>query len=249
MVTYARVVVDFRPQKEDPNRVRITAGGNLIAYPDELTTRTADLTVSKILWNSVLSTDDAKYATLDIANFYLGTPLDRYEYMKMPLDIFPQHIKEQYNLDELQYKGYVWLEIRKAIYGLPQAGILANKQLREKLQPHGYYEVAHTPGLWRHVTRPVQFSLVVDDFGVKYEGKENAEHLINAIKSEGYKLSIDWGGTKYCGITLNWDYDLRTLTISMPGYVQKMLLRFKHEPPSRNQYSPYQPQPRKFGKN
>ena len=95
-------------------------------YPDELTMRTADLTVSKILWNSVLSTNDAKYATLDIANFYLGTPLDRYEYMKMPLDIFLQHIKEQYNLDEMQYKGYVWLEIRKAIYGLPQAGILAN---------------------------------------------------------------------------------------------------------------------------
>ena len=47
VVTYARVVVDFRPQKEDPNRVRITAGGNLIAYSDKLTTRTADLTVSK----------------------------------------------------------------------------------------------------------------------------------------------------------------------------------------------------------
>ena len=83
VVTYARVVVDFRPQKEDPDCVRITAEGNLIAYPDELTTRTVDLTVSKILWN------DAKYATLDIANFYLGTPLDRYEYMKMPLDISP----------------------------------------------------------------------------------------------------------------------------------------------------------------
>ena len=69
-------------------------------------------------------------------------------------------------------------------------------------------EVAHTPGLWRHVTRPVQFSLVVDDFGVKYKGKENAEHLINAIKSEGYKLSIDWEGAKYCGITLDWNYDL-----------------------------------------
>ena len=83
VVTYARVVVDFRPQKEGPNCVRITARGgegDLIAYPDELTTRTVDLTVSKILWNSVLSTDEAKYPTLDIANFYLGTPLDRYEY-------------------------------------------------------------------------------------------------------------------------------------------------------------------------
>ena len=52
------MVVDFRPQKENPNRVRITAGRNLITFLDELTTRTADLTVSKILWNSVLSTDD-----------------------------------------------------------------------------------------------------------------------------------------------------------------------------------------------
>ena len=89
VVTYARIVLDFRPQKKDPNRVRITAGGNLIAYPDELTTRTANLTCSKILWNSVLSTEDAKYAVLDIANFYLGTPLDRYEYMKMPAKTFP----------------------------------------------------------------------------------------------------------------------------------------------------------------
>jgi hypothetical protein len=59
-VTYARIVVDYRPQKADPNRVRITAGGNLINYPGELTTRTAVLTTSKILWNSTLSTPGAK---------------------------------------------------------------------------------------------------------------------------------------------------------------------------------------------
>ena len=93
VVTYARVVVDFRPHKEDPNRVRITAGGNLIAYPDKLTTRTSDFTVSKILWNSVLSTDDARYATLDIANLYFGIPLDRYEYTKIPLSIFSQIVR------------------------------------------------------------------------------------------------------------------------------------------------------------
>eukprot|EP00804_Cyclotella_cryptica_P010472 CCRYP_012303-RA/>CCRYP_012303-RA protein AED:0.45 eAED:0.14 QI:0/0/0/0.6/1/1/5/0/1176 len=59
-VTYGRIVIDFHPQKADPNRVRITAGGNLIKdYPGELTTRTADLTTSKILWNSVLSTEGA----------------------------------------------------------------------------------------------------------------------------------------------------------------------------------------------
>ena len=83
-ITYARIVVDYQPQKADPNRVRITAGGNLITYPGELTTRTADLTTTKILWNSVISTPHAKYLCLDIKNFYLGTPMDRFEYMKMP---------------------------------------------------------------------------------------------------------------------------------------------------------------------
>ena len=65
-VTYTRIVVDFRPPKYDPNRVRITAGGNLIVYPDELTTRTADLITTKIMWNSVLSTPGAGYMCIDI---------------------------------------------------------------------------------------------------------------------------------------------------------------------------------------
>ena len=167
VVTYGRIVVDYRPQKEDPNRVRITAGGNLIQYPGELTTRTADLTTSKILWNSVLSTPGAKFMGIDIKSFYLTAPLDRYEYMKMPLAVFPQHVRDQYDLETHAKNGYVFLEIRRAIYGLPQAGVLANKLLRKRLEPAGYYEVAHTPGLWKHVSRPIQFTLVVDDFGVK----------------------------------------------------------------------------------
>ena len=75
-VTYARIVVDYRPQKSDPNRVRITAGGNLITYPFELTTRTANLPTSKILWNSTISTKDAKYICIDIKNMYLATPME-----------------------------------------------------------------------------------------------------------------------------------------------------------------------------
>ena len=160
--TYARVVVDFRPQKEDPNRVRITAGGNLIKYPGELTTRTEDLTTTQIVWNSVISTEGAKYACLDVSNFYLETPMNRYEYMKMPLSIFPSWTRKQYNLDENALNGFVYWEIRKAIYGLPQAGMLANKQLRKHLKPAGFYEVAHTPGLWKHKRRPIQFSHIVD---------------------------------------------------------------------------------------
>jgi hypothetical protein len=60
-ITYARTVIAFRPQKANPNRVRITVGENLITYPAEVTTRTADMVTSKILWNSVVSTPGAKY--------------------------------------------------------------------------------------------------------------------------------------------------------------------------------------------
>ena len=81
-VTYPRVVVDHRPQKPDPNRVRITAGGNLISYPDELTTRTADLITAKVMWNNVISTLGTRYACIDIDNMYLATnPMDCPEYI------------------------------------------------------------------------------------------------------------------------------------------------------------------------
>eukprot|EP00804_Cyclotella_cryptica_P012930 CCRYP_002289-RA/>CCRYP_002289-RA protein AED:0.24 eAED:0.24 QI:0/0/0/1/0.5/0.33/3/0/1110 len=244
-VTYGRVVDDYRPQKNDPNRVRITAGGNLIKdYPGKLTTRTADLTTSKILWNSVLSTKGAKFMGLDLKSFYLTAMLDRPEYMKMPLALFPDHIRAQYNLDKHAVNGFVYLELRGAIYGLPQAGALANKLLRKRLAPHGYYEVAHTPGLWRHVTRPISFTLVVDDFGVKYVGQEHAEHLIHV---KLYTMSIDWDGKLYCGIQLDWDYDLRTLDISMPRYIDKVLQRFQHPVPSSPQNGPYKPFPKKYG--
>ena len=98
VVTYARLVVDFRPQKVDPNQVRITAGGNLIKYPGELTTRTANMTTAKSLWNSILSTEDARFTGIDIKNFYLGTPLDQFEYTKLPIALLPANIREQYQL-------------------------------------------------------------------------------------------------------------------------------------------------------
>eukprot|EP00957_Ditylum_brightwellii_P102957 7846388-Ditylum_brightwellii.AAC.1 len=64
------------------------------------------------------------------------------------------------------------------MYGLPQAGILANKLLTERLEEHRYYPVQHTPGLWCHKWRPVEFAIVVDDFGVKINGEEHGEYLL-----------------------------------------------------------------------
>ena len=66
------------------------------------------------------------------------------------------------------------MEIQWAMYGLPQDGILSNKLLKQRLAKHGYYKVVHTPGLWKHISKPISFTLVVDDFGIKYVGKEHA---------------------------------------------------------------------------
>ncbi len=148
-VTYVCIVIDHRPQKEDQNHVRITVGGNLIDYPFELTTRTADMVSSKKLWNSVISTPDARFAGADIKNMYLETLLDRFEYMKMPIALLPTDIIEHYNLLEKAIDGYVYMEICKGMYGLPQTSVLANKLLKMSLAWHGYFEQPHTPGLWK----------------------------------------------------------------------------------------------------
>ena len=115
------------------------------------------------------------------------------------------------------------------MYGLPQAGILANKLLKERLLQNGYFEVPHTPGLFRHKTRPVWFTLVVDDFGIKYVGKEHAQHLLGVLK-EFYEIEEDWMGSLYCDITLDWHYDQQYVDISMVNYVLKQLAKYKQPP-------------------
>jgi hypothetical protein len=73
--------------------------------------------------------DGVRYMCIDIKKFYLTAALDYYEYMKMPLALFPVWIKKQYNLDMHARDGFVFLEIRRMVWGLPQAGMLANKLL------------------------------------------------------------------------------------------------------------------------
>jgi hypothetical protein len=80
------------------------------------------------------------------------------------------------------------------MYGLKQVGLLANQLLQTRLEPFGYYPARHTPGLWLHKTRPISLSLVVDDFAVKYLGKQHADHLRNALLKT-YELTTDWAAT------------------------------------------------------
>jgi hypothetical protein len=98
--------------------------------------------------------------------------------MVINLSSLPQETIDKYDLLNLAQDGKVYIEIQKGMYGLPQAKILANKLLQRNLAKDGYRPTQHTHGLWIHDTRPVSFSLLVDDFGVKYVGREHADHLM-----------------------------------------------------------------------
>jgi hypothetical protein len=248
VVTYASIVIDHRPQKEDPNCIHITIGDNLITYPFELTTRTIDMVSSKLLWNGTISTRGAQFARADIKNMYLKMPLDRYEYMKMLLSLFPQDIINHYGLLDKALKGYIYMEMCKGMYGLPQAGILANKLLKMRLAKHGYFKQPHTPCFWKHESRLVWFNLAVDDFGIKYIGKEHLQHLYDALRQETYDIVEDQTGNLYCVINLKWNYDKGYVDLAMPQYVMKQLTRYAHPAPNKPQHCPYSPNPITYGK-
>ena len=84
---------------------------------------------------------------LDLKSFYLSVPLEQYEYMCILIGMFPAWTIKQYVLLTKVVRGYVYLELRRTVWGLPQVGILANKLLRKCLAPKGYYECKQTPGL------------------------------------------------------------------------------------------------------
>ena len=113
------------------------------------------------------------------------------------------------------------------MYRLPQAGLLAQELLEQCLAKKGYLQSKTCPGLGKHVWRPITFSLIVDDFGVKYFGKEHADHLIQVLQMD-YEIFIDWTGSQHGGLTIDWDYSGREVHLSMPGYVDKALQRFQH---------------------
>ena len=236
----------MRPEKEESNRTRFTVGGDRINYPGAVATPTAEMLVAKMLFNSVISTKGARFMTMDISNFYLNTPLPRPEFIRINLKDIPEEVIIEYNLKQkATSNGSIYIRAKRGMYGLPQAGLLANELLEKRLNKHGYHQSKLVPGLWKHDTRPIQFTLVVDDFGVKYVGEEHAKHL-KATLEEHYKLTCDWTGRRYIGITLDWDYKRRQVHLSMPNYVAKALKQFQHKV-RKLQHSPYPSAPIIYG--
>ena len=148
-----QVCLQTKPNKAEVHRTRLTVGGYKVHYPGDVGTPTADLTLVKMHLNSIISTPGAQYMTLDVKNFYLNTPMSRYEYVRIKIDDIPKEIIVEYNLQEkVTTDGHVYVEIQKGMYGLPQAGILAQQLLEQRLNQHGYSQSKAVPGLWTYAT-------------------------------------------------------------------------------------------------
>ena len=120
--------------------------------------------------------------------------------------MFPQEIIQQYNLKDLVGSyGYGYMDIKKGIPVLKQAGRLSRDRMNKNLARNGYAPVPHTPSLWHHHTSDLVFSLVLDDFGINCTRKEDADHLLKSLRKD-YVITKYWAGYKYLGLTLKWYY-------------------------------------------
>jgi hypothetical protein len=121
----------------------------------------------------------------------------------MKLSDIPDEAINEYKLrDKATNIGSIYIGAKNGMYGLPQAGLLANNILKKHLNKLGYQQSKLVPGLLKHDTRPIQLTLIFDDFGVKYVGEEHAQHFKNALE-EHYKLMCNWIGKRYIGTTLD----------------------------------------------
>ena len=170
-ISFSKFICTFCPEKSDPKITYITIAGQDIKYPGDFGTKTASLDLLKLLLNSVLSRKCAKFVTFDIKNFYLQTPLDRPEYVRINLADIPQEFIDEYNLQNfVDANDWVCFQIHTSVYGFPQSGSLAQALLEKRLKFHYYYQFPLTSGLWRHTWIPIIFCLLVDAFDVECVG-------------------------------------------------------------------------------
>ena len=112
------------------------------------------------------------------------------------MEDIPKVFIKEYILLPMVHNVWIYFEIVRGCYGLPQSGILANNLLRTPLNKKCYFKAATTPGLWKHQWQPIQFCLIVEDFGIEYIGERHIHHFHDVLKQH-YKITDDWTGTKF----------------------------------------------------
>jgi hypothetical protein len=172
--------------------------------------------------------EHANWSTMDLTDFYLGTDLPHPEYIRIPLHLIPANVIDFYDLQPFISGSALFCSIHKTHYGLPQAGALSQQRLFRHLAAHGYHPIPSSPSVFRNRTGTIRFTLVVDDFAVVWTDRECMDHFIHTL-TELYQVKVKWLGSKYLGMDIIINRDKHHVTLSMPGYVDKLLRKVRPE--------------------
>jgi len=187
------------------------------------------MVLNKVHLNAVVS-ENARFGTIDICDYYLGTDLPTPESLTLYLDGYPPSLLvdlciAQFVKYNSQNRPYMYADIVKTMPGLPQSGFLSQTRLISHLSSGGYRQTA-TPMLFRHVERDIDFTLVVDDFGIKYQHDADWDHLCSHLRLL-YAIKPHPVGSQFLGFTIVHDRRARTISLSYPGYIASLLARVR----------------------
>jgi hypothetical protein len=146
------------------------------------------------LINSSISAHNGRFVTIDLKDFCLNTIMPNCECIRICFKDTPKELADATGWAKcVDDKGCVCFTASGGTCGLPQAGELAADQLEKFLALHGFIPAGRTPGLWKHTTRDILFTLVVDGFGARCAGRSDADHLVST-RNKGHKTHVDWKG-------------------------------------------------------
>ena len=208
----------------NPFRSGITAWGHLSECDSETATNSTSIWTIKMLLNSVSSTQGAKFSTLDIKSVHPKSLLWDSQCTRFNLSQTPKDFQSQHNLHALvDNPGCVCAQINWSLHRLEENGSIANEDIvvDHSLQ-FGRHEIKHTAGLFTHVTRPIQFSLVVDDFGVKWVNHADLNHLLESPRTK-HTMTCDSEWKQFAEMHLQWNCDTGKVVCSMDWHVKDAL--------------------------
>jgi hypothetical protein len=205
---------------------------------EDVASQTAAMLNIKLLLNITVS-EDRFWSTADIKDFYLNSNLKVPEYMRIPMRMIPQSIKERYLFNTLYSPSaeHAIVLVTGAIFGHPQSGKIAQDDLLPRLLAAGYAPIQDMPMCFSNADASTRFCLVVDDFGISSRSPADTDRLLDVLRQH-YPITFDPLGRKFLGMKIHHDRTQRKLTISMPGYIQQALDRFHVSKPAKPTLTP-----------
>lgn len=220
--TYCNPVLEHRPGKD--RRIRYVFGGNM-QQPNELwSSRTTDMPTKKLFLNHTVS-HKLNLMTFDIKDFYIAgmNVLDEVEYMFIPI----RHLSEAFCKKHVEAirGGKMLFEVNKGLYGMRQAGYIAQRNLIQILKENGYQEEGKH-SIFRDDEKKIVFIVHVDDVAVAYKDKQDVDKLVEVLEKAGYTIKANWEGDAFCGFTIKYNKEEEWIEIGAESVVNKALERF-----------------------